>query len=224
MVQGIAAAIAESTDEADADQPIARLDEIMRELIDLGAEMQANASVIDNLKQMVARGERIDNVVDRYQDEARAKKEAYHGKSTRQKYAKHDAYMEFKSGIWQMQHPDAAMPPLTNFIPKEDGDKSDDDDDLEIGGQIQDFKCPITLTPLVDPLTSMLCGHSYDANALRSMLRGDIKDCPASGCRKKISIADCKADPELAKKAKSYARRIARQEEDEHSEAEEVIE
>ena len=70
----------------------------------------------------------------------------------------------------------------------------------------------------------MLCGHSYDATALRSMLRGGTKDCPASGCRKKISMSDCRPDPELAKKAKAYARRMARHEEDEHSEAEEVIE
>ena len=36
----------------------------------------------------------------------------------------------------------------------EDGDASDDDDDLEVGGVTQDYKCPISLTILVKPLTS----------------------------------------------------------------------
>lgn len=36
----------------------------------------------------------------------------------------------------------------------EDGDESDDDDDLEVGGVTQDYKCPISLTTLVKPMTS----------------------------------------------------------------------
>lgn len=36
----------------------------------------------------------------------------------------------------------------------EEGDDSDDDDDVQVGGVTQDYRCPITLTILVDPLTS----------------------------------------------------------------------
>jgi hypothetical protein len=37
----------------------------------------------------------------------------------------------------------------------EDGDEShDDDDDIEMGGVTQNYNCPITLTPLLNPLTS----------------------------------------------------------------------
>lgn len=64
------------------------------------------------------------------------------------------------------------MPPVTEFIPKgkfrrpplsmalfmesllESGDDSDDDDDLEVGAVTQDFKCPLSLRPLENPLTS----------------------------------------------------------------------
>jgi hypothetical protein len=63
------------------------------------------------------------------------------------------------------------MPPLTDLIPKgqqiyilcslymlnygtEDGDEEDDEDDLEMGGVTQQYNCPLTLTPLVDPMTS----------------------------------------------------------------------
>lgn len=36
----------------------------------------------------------------------------------------------------------------------EDGDASDDEDDLEIGGVTQVYTCPISLTPLVKPMTT----------------------------------------------------------------------
>jgi hypothetical protein len=36
----------------------------------------------------------------------------------------------------------------------EDGDDSDDDDDLEMGGATQNYNCPISLTILVNPVTS----------------------------------------------------------------------
>lgn len=39
-------------------------------------------------------------------------------------------------------------------IAPEQGDNSDEDDDLEIGGVTQNYLCPITLTLLDDPYTS----------------------------------------------------------------------
>jgi hypothetical protein len=36
----------------------------------------------------------------------------------------------------------------------ENGDDSDDDDDLEVGGFTQVYTCPITLVPLENPVTS----------------------------------------------------------------------
>ena len=117
----------------------------------------------------------------------------------------------------------------------EDGDESDDDDeDVQVGGVTQDYKCPLTLTILVDPLTSYvrsvtaftqhltsllhrkLCGHSYSAASIREYLniRGGRKQCPAAGCHKMISMGDLMQDKELAKKAKDAARRERMREED----------
>lgn len=79
----------------------------------------------------------------------------------------------FKCVVQEVQNPEIAMPPVTDFLQRggccsqllwllfaealfypEDGDESDDDDDLVMGGVTQDYKCPLTLTILVDPLTS----------------------------------------------------------------------
>lgn len=67
------------------------------------------------------------------------------------------------------------MPPIVELIPKgwrynpvlpctidtiriaEDGDDSDEeDDDLYVGGVVQDLKCPLTLTWLDKPVTSFV--------------------------------------------------------------------
>lgn len=64
------------------------------------------------------------------------------------------------NGMQNALHPEKSMPPLTNFFEKEVGDESDSDDELEIGGQTQDYKCPITLSLLKDPLTAYVLPSS----------------------------------------------------------------
>lgn len=124
----------------------------------------------------------------------------------------------------------------------EDGDASDDEDDLEVGGVTQDFKCPLTLVPFVDPVTSLVnfilhclylltllgrtvCQHSFSGDAIRAYFEGSrgAKNCPASGCTKSFRLSECQPDRELANKVKIWARRN-KQREEELSDVEEVIE
>jgi E3 SUMO-protein ligase NSE2 len=78
--------------------------------------------------------------------------------------------------LQEVHHPDEPMPPITQFIEKgeaaqsalteipifdittlaENGDDSDSGDDVEMGGVTQNFLCPLTLTPLTNPLTSLV--------------------------------------------------------------------
>jgi len=124
----------------------------------------------------------------------------------------------------------------------EDGDDSDEDDDLEIGGVTQDYKCPLTLMPLKNPVTSYevfssclstlnsrntcseICGHSFSHDAIKEMFRNDrgAKKCPAAGCNKAFTITNCKPNKALEKKIKLFERRQKRKEEEQ--DAEEVIE
>jgi len=46
------------------------------------------------------------------------------------------------------------MPPLKSVIPAEDGDDSDDDDEVEVGGMVSNFRDPLTKAWLEDPVTS----------------------------------------------------------------------
>lgn len=122
----------------------------------------------------------------------------------------------------------------------EPGDESDDDDDIEVGGVTQDYKCPLTLTPLQDPMTSYasfftlhdypsfnhitnsrkVCKHSFSGAAIREYLSRGVKKCPATGCNKRITLADLKEDRALERKVKEHARRAAMRAEDEDVDAE----
>lgn len=121
----------------------------------------------------------------------------------------------------------------------EPGDASEDDDDIEVGGVTQDYKCPITLTPLEDPLTSYAlspmdnspnlnhrtnsrktCKHSFSGAAIREYLARGVRKCPATGCNKKITLADLKTDKALERRARDHARREAMRAEDEDVDAE----
>ncbi|KAF6757471.1 hypothetical protein DFP72DRAFT_1065769 [Ephemerocybe angulata] len=225
VLERIGVGLADAAEDDNEPEEIAELDTIMRELVDISAKFRNNGSVLNEMYQKIQQGDQIDDAMERYKNGVVERNEAYAAKTSRQKYSKVPEYVDFKSAIWSALHPDTPMPPLTNFIEKEEGDDSDDDD-LEIGGQTVDYKCPITLTLLKDPLTSAACGHSFSAAAIRASFDNPNKamKCPAAGCRQLLTLSQCKPNPKLAQRVKAYERRIARQEEkDDDSDDEEVI-
>jgi SUMO ligase MMS21 Smc5/6 complex component len=90
----------------------------------------------------------------------------------------------------------------------EDGDVSDDDDDeVQIGGATQDFKCPLTLRLMEDALTSRVCKHSFSTAAIHEFLKRGPQKCPASGCQHRISKADLYEDKALRIRVRAAQRR-----------------
>ncbi|TFK52370.1 hypothetical protein OE88DRAFT_1807290 [Heliocybe sulcata] len=216
--------MAEVADGEESGKTLIDLDITMRGLIDLENEMRCYEKTLDDLQQLVLQNEKIDNVIERYEEQLAVNINAYKNKTSRQKYGKHKEYADFKQRIFEVQQPDTAMPPISDFIAKEDGDDSDDDDEIEVGGMTQDYKCPLTLTILVSPLTAKPCHHSFSAAAIREYLKTGPKTCPAAGCRQTITVKDLEEDKDLERRAKAAARREARREDDEDSDAEEVVE
>ncbi|KZT23387.1 hypothetical protein NEOLEDRAFT_1096035 [Neolentinus lepideus HHB14362 ss-1] len=214
--------IAEVADGEESGKTLVDLDITMRDLIDLENEMLCYEKSLEDLQQLVLQGEEIDNVMERYDEQLALNVDAYKKKTSRYKYGKHKEYADFKQRIFEVQKPGQAMPPINDFIPREDGDDSDDDDEIEVGGMTQDYKCPLTLTILVNPLTAKACHHSFSAVAIREYLKAGPKTCPAAGCNQHISIKDLEEDKDLERRAKAAARREARREED--SDDEEVVE
>ncbi|EPQ54656.1 hypothetical protein GLOTRDRAFT_130007 [Gloeophyllum trabeum ATCC 11539] len=218
----LAPSMAEAVDGDEGSKSLIELESTMRDLIDLESEMGCYEKTLDELHQLVIQGEKIDDVMSRYEENLAANIDEYKAKTSRQKYGKHQAYVDFRQRIFEVQQPGQAMPPINDFLPKEDGDDSDDDDEIEIGGMTQDYKCPLTLTILVNPLTSKHCHHSFSAEAIRDYLKRGPKTCPAAGCKQQLTLDDLEEDKDLARRAQAAARREARREQD--SDADEVVE
>ncbi|EGN92140.1 hypothetical protein SERLA73DRAFT_99710 [Serpula lacrymans var. lacrymans S7.3] len=226
LVNDVAISLADVMDGDQAEEALAEVDIIMRDLLDIEQEMISHEETLDGIYQRLSQGEAIEGVLDMYEKGVKTQLNDFRKKTSRQKYSKNERYTKFKQGVYEVQHPGEAIPPINEFIPKEDADDSDDDDDLEVGGMTQDYKCPITLTILINPVTSQICGHSFSANAIREFLGNTrkAKKCPASGCNKEISLGDLKPDKELEKKVKIAARRLRREEDDSDEDVDEVIE
>ncbi|KAG9315911.1 zinc-finger of the MIZ type in Nse subunit-domain-containing protein [Chiua virens] len=178
-----------------ASQALDEVDTIMKKLLDIEHEMQSHEESLNNLHQTLMRGEVVDHVLESYETEVQRRLEEYETKTTRQKYASSNTYVEFKQGIFEVQNPGETIPPIGDLVPREDGDPSDDEDELEIGGVTQDYKCPITLVVFENPMTSQVCGHSYSRAAIQEFLKRagmHGKACPTSGCNKRITMENLK--------------------------------
>ncbi|CAA7261357.1 unnamed protein product [Cyclocybe aegerita] len=224
IYRDVASAMAETGErDLESSESLRELDRDMKEFIDVGAEMGAHSQALNDMHQQIIRGEVVADAQARYEEGLKAILDQYAGKTTRQKYARDERYQQFHASIWEVHHPEQPMPPLTEFIDKETGDDSDEDDDLEIGGVTQNFTCPLSLTPLLNPLTSKVCKHSFSADAIKDYCRDPRKayKCPAAGCNKSFKLSDCIADTALAKKVKAQRRRIEAAAAD--SDAEEVV-
>ncbi|KAF5315078.1 hypothetical protein D9619_007295 [Psilocybe cf. subviscida] len=171
IYSSVAVALAELSDFVDNKEELKALDKDIKDFMDVRKEMALHEEALRNMIQTVARGEPLIDAKKVYQDLVEEKMEDYAGKTTRQKYIREDLYKDFQGRVWEVQHPNEPMPPLTDLIPKEDGDEEDDEDDLEMGGVTQQYNCPLTLTPLVDPMTSKVCDHSFSKAPLHEYFK-----------------------------------------------------
>ncbi|KAL5520041.1 hypothetical protein ACEPAG_1701 [Sanghuangporus baumii] len=229
QAEQVAVAMAEAGESKDGEEALQDLEEtdlLMRELLDVQAELSAHADTLTGIANDLIRGEEIDNVLKRYTIGVDDRLESWQIKTTRQKYGKDEDYKKFKSSIYEVQHPDQGMPPLTSLIPAEEGDDSDDEE-IAVGGVSQVYTCPLTLTILVKPVTSEICKHTFSQASIEEYLnhnRSLRKKCPAAGCSKLVCLSDFKFNPELERKVQAHVRREQRRQAEADSEDEAVEE
>lgn len=114
-----------------------------------------------------------------------------------------------------------------------------------MGGVTQEYKCPLMMTTLKDPMTSQVffsffgpnlvssdraksssvCNHSFSGAAITEFFKNKrgAQKCPSSGCSKAFTLAQCAPNPDLARKVRAVEKRQARAQQQEDSDAEEVI-
>jgi len=167
--------------------------------------------VLADMCDQLAREETSD-VVDLYAAGVEKKLDEWRTKTTRQKLisTNDSPYAQFRQRIYEVQNPGEAMPPMTEFISREEGD-DDDDDDLAIGGATQNYNCTLTLLPMTKPLRSKLCKHVFSEDGIRSYFKdGRRKMCPGAGCSREQVLSDYVLDKDFARQVQAHMRREKR--------------
>jgi hypothetical protein len=112
-------------------------------------------------------------------------------------YATNNSYIGFKKLVHDATHPGEEAPPLPNpstWFPSgspsrtqpaasqsralagranaaaHDDDDDDESSDLEVASERITIKCPLTLLPMKQPLTSTKCPHSFEKDAILEMI------------------------------------------------------
>ena len=117
-------------------------------------------------------------------------------------YAQNNDYVGFKKLVYDAQFPGDDAPPMPHSSTwfSEQSPSSPNphtrgaatgarnqpaagDDDLAVASERISVKCPITLLPMKDPVTSTKCPHSFEKEAILSMINASDVRVDGSGSR-----------------------------------------
>ena len=143
-----------------------------------------------------------------------SQRQEYEGLSPYQRYGADNDYAAFRKVVHDAQHPDDGtnLPHAKRWFDEngkpahllpcarrlqigdgrnlhrnvEDGKEDEEDEDIVIAGESRDWRCPLSMVVLEDPVTSKKCPHSFEKAAFRDYLRTSMgtAPCPVSGCGK----------------------------------------
>ena len=101
-------------------------------------------------------------------------------------YAQNNDYIGFKRLVYDAQFPDDDAPPMphsSTWFPEQSLDTTTSgalaatgsqsaagNDELTVASERISIKCPITLLPMKDPVTSTKCPHSFEREAILEMI------------------------------------------------------
>ncbi|EXJ54513.1 hypothetical protein A1O7_09853 [Cladophialophora yegresii CBS 114405] len=156
------------------------------------------------------------------------------------RYARDNYYKGWKGSLWDGQNPGDNPPPMpheTFWFAVEEGRSAtvsfsstsqgrqrgahsatesgeEEEDELEISAENTRIRCPLTLLPYKEPMTSRTCNHSYEKTAILELLANcrtqpkKVK-CPDTGCNADINGEEDLYENQLLKRR--VARILARQ-------------
>ncbi|KAJ3257887.1 hypothetical protein HK103_004178 [Boothiomyces macroporosus] len=114
-----------------------------------------------------------------------------------------EAYKQFRSAIFKVRNP-------TGYFTF-GGD--DSDDELNVLGQSEQIKCPLTQAIMTDPYTAP-CKHSYSRAVFELFKHRGTISCPVAGCRQTFSRGDLKQDFALKKRIEKKLKEMDRNRQD----------
>lgn len=207
-------------DETDA--RLVRYDELCRRFIALQEETEIRKAALQSLRERLLKGEQVKDAPELYQKQANQALLELNGKTQRQRYGQSKAYERYRSKVWQALN-EEPMPPLVDIIPAETDEVEEETDDIAMyGSSKEQYKCPLTLRIMENPMKSKVCRHAYEREAILDFLGNALKECPA-GCRTKMKKKDLYEDLEFTKECKNFSRRQERRLQRERTQNEAVL-
>jgi hypothetical protein len=138
----------------------------------------------------------ITGVTEVLQKVRRSKTEDWTRMDMGQRYASHNDYVLFKRTLHDAQHPndDTTLPhasswfgpdgqPVLSKIGEMDADGEEDDDELQIAGEVRTFRCPLSLQVMEEPYSNNKCKHTFDKKSILGFMGNQHQvQCPETGC------------------------------------------
>ncbi|KAJ2492586.1 hypothetical protein IWW37_001341 [Coemansia sp. RSA 2050] len=185
---------------------VSEVDQSLRQLLDVQHQLEMEERLLASL----CSGSEHKDPESVYMEGWERDTKQYAALSEAAKYGANKEYYEFRQQVWNVKHEGEAMPPLFG------AGGNDSDEELTIAGARRTYKCPITTTWLVDPVTSKTCKHSFSKQAIMDYLRakGGRSACPVGGCSHMLNREDLAADLALER---NVARRLRQLEAEESS-------
>ncbi|KAB5566876.1 zinc-finger of the MIZ type in Nse subunit-domain-containing protein, partial [Coniochaeta sp. 2T2.1] len=133
------------------------------------------------------------------------------------RYASHKDYVLFKRTLHDAQHPDdgATLPhasawfgpdgqPVLSKVGEVDAPADDEDDELQIAGEVRSFRCPLSMAIMAEPYSNNNCKHTFDKKSISEYLGNSRaqKQCPEAGCSQMLTLNDFFLDKILLRKIK----------------------
>lgn len=196
-------------DGDESDRKLIRYDTLCRQAIALQEETSIRKSALQLLRDRLAKGEKVEDAPEVYQKQVDSILNEVNGKTQRQRYGQSKAYERYRSKVWQPLNKDP-MPPLIDIIPAEIGEVEEETDEIAVYGTSKaQYKCPLTLRFMENPMKSKKCQHAYEREAILDYLKDISRDCPA-GCRIKMKKTDLYEDIEFTRECRKTAKREER--------------
>eukprot|EP00026_Physarum_polycephalum_P007983 Phypoly_transcript_08056.p1 GENE.Phypoly_transcript_08056~~Phypoly_transcript_08056.p1 ORF type:complete len:232 (-),score=56.16 Phypoly_transcript_08056:190-885(-) len=189
---GFSIDIAQAIEEQGDEKRLQELEETMKEYIELEETIKLHKAALAAVKRHINQ----ENM-----KLGEAYKRARENDQEIPDYKQHGKYKEFRQKVWQVKHPNDALP------------DQEDEDIVEMHTQTEnDFICPLTRKELEDPVKNIPCGHTYSREAIVDyMKKGKSKrgkfPCPVAGCSGELTKETLEKDMELERQLRRNKQR-----------------
>lgn len=156
---------------------------------------------------------------------------AYKAKSRRARYGQNKEYEQYRSRVWDALH-EEPMPPLVELLSggggggggggaesaalagaddEQEDDDEDDEDIVAYGSSAQNYKCPLSLQIMINPLKSTVCTHAFERDTILDYLGGPgrTRPCPTQ-CAARLNKTTLVEDAAFTRACRNHARRVER--------------